>query len=87
MGFPTYGAWPFEKIGLHTSVPLLGRLRGCVHRRVGCGWHLVEGPAGELVAALALLPFELFYWIGFDLPFGHIAGLARTVLVIIAMRG
>ena len=31
-----------------------------------------------------LLPFELFFWIGFALPFGPPLGIARTVLVLLA---
>ncbi len=37
------------------------------------------------VLALVLLPIELVFWIGFALPAGPIIGLARTVLVIIAV--
>ncbi len=32
--------------------------------------------------ALALLPLELVFWIGFALPFGPLLGLARTALVV-----
>lgn len=32
--------------------------------------------------ALALLPIELVFWIGFALPFGPLLGLARTALVV-----
>jgi hypothetical protein len=87
MGYPTYGHGPFEKIGLHTSVLLLaGFLTVCIAELV-VGGILWGGQPAYLWLALALLPFELFFWIGFALPFGHIVGLARTVLVIIAMRG
>lgn len=37
--------------------------------------------------AIALLPFELIFWIGFALPFGPILGAIRTVLVILAING
>jgi hypothetical protein len=37
--------------------------------------------------ALALLPFELIYWIGFALPFGPFLGAIRTALVILALTG
>lgn len=39
------------------------------------------------VAAIVLLPVELVYWIGFALPLGPVLGLARTVLVLLAMGG
>jgi hypothetical protein len=34
--------------------------------------------------ALALLPLELLFWVGFALPLGPVAGLARTVLVLMS---
>ncbi|MCW5874693.1 MAG: hypothetical protein KIS88_08635 [Anaerolineales bacterium] len=86
MGFPTYGGGPFEKIGLHTSVPLLaGFVVVCLAELVVGGMLWAGQPAG-LWLALALLPFELAYWIGFALPFGPIIGVLRTVLVIAAIR-
>lgn len=54
-----------------------------MHRRTSSGRH---GQPANLWLALVLLPFELFFWIGFDLPFGYLVGLARTVLMLIAMR-
>jgi len=36
----------------------------------------------DLVLALALLPVEFVFWIGFALPFGPLLGLARTALVV-----
>jgi hypothetical protein len=38
------------------------------------------------VLALALLPLEAAFWIGFALPFGPLLGLARTALVLAARR-
>jgi hypothetical protein len=85
MGFPTYGHGPFERIGLHTSVPLLaGFLAVCIAELV-VGGILWSGQPTNLWLALALLPFELFYWIGFALPFGPVFGILRTALVIAAM--
>ena len=43
-------------------------------RRGGC--------CGNAGAVLALLPAEFAFWIGFALPLGPVAGLARTVLVL-----
>jgi hypothetical protein len=33
------------------------------------------------VLALALLPLEFAFWVGFALPLGPVAGAARTVLL------
>ncbi len=85
-GFPTYGGGPFERFGLQTSVSLL------VGFVVVCGAELVLGAlllAGwepALWLSIALLPFELAYWIGFALPFGFVFGAARLIVTILALR-
>ena len=83
MGFPTYGGGPFERIGIPTSTPLLlGFLAVCLAEvAVGCLiW--ADAPGAKLVA-LALLPAEFAFWIGFALPFGPPLGIARTILVLL----
>ena len=83
LGFPTYGGGPFEDIGVHTTVPLLaGYLLVCI-AEVGAGWMLWQHRRVGRLLALALLPLELVFWIGFALPFGPVLGLARTVLILI----
>ncbi len=37
--------------------------------------------------ALALLPFEIVFWIGFALPFAPPFGIVRTVLVALVLTG
>lgn len=86
MGFPTYGAGPFEKIGLATSVPLLAGFVAVCLAEVVVGGMLWSGRPAALWLSLALLPFELAYWLGFALPFGPIFGLLRTALVIAALK-
>jgi hypothetical protein len=87
LGFPTYGGGPFERWGIPTSIPLLaGFIAVCVAELV-VGALLWSGLPLDLWLALALLPFELIYWIGFALPFGPILGTIRTVLVIVALTG
>ena len=85
MGFPTYGGGPFERWGIPTSVPLLAGFIAVCAAEVVVGVLLWPGLSIGLWLALALLPFELFYWIGFALPFGLILGAARTVLVIVVL--
>jgi hypothetical protein len=83
LGFPTYGGGPFEDIGLHTSVPLLGAfLIVCIAELV-VGWLLWQRRRAGTMLALALLPAEFVFWIGFALPFGPPAGLTRTALVLV----
>lgn len=83
MGFPTYGKGPFERIGIPTSTPLLvGFVAVCLAEVVLGGMILADAP-GAKVLALALLPVELAFWIGFALPLGPPLGIARTVLVLL----
>ena len=39
-------------------------------------------PAGRTLS-LALLPFELFFWFGFALPFGFVVGAARAAITVV----
>jgi hypothetical protein len=85
MGFPTYGDGPFVAIGLDNSVRLMiGFLVVCL-AEVGIGWLLWQHSWTGAVLSLALLPFELVFWIGFALPFGPLLGIARAGLVVAAL--
>jgi hypothetical protein len=87
MGFPTYGGGPFERWGIQTSIPLLaGFITVCVAELI-VGGLLWAGRSSGLWFALALLPFELVYWIGFALPFGFVFGAIRTGLVAATLLG
>ncbi len=85
MGFPTYGGGPFERWGIPTSVPLLAGFIAVCAAELVVGVLLWSGLSIGLWLALALLPFEMVYWIGFALPYGPIPGAARTVLVIVVL--
>jgi hypothetical protein len=83
LGFPTYGGGPFERIGLPTTIPLMtGFAVVCLAEAV-VGAMIWSDAPGATVAAVALLPFELVFWIGFALPFGPPLGIARVVLVLL----
>jgi len=86
LGFPTYGGGPFERWGLETSVTLLAAFVVVCALEVVVGLLLLAGRPFALWTAVGLLPFEVFFWIGFALPIGPLLGVARTVLVILAMR-
>ena len=83
LGFPTYGAGPFEDIGIKTTVPLLILFLLVCVAELAAGWLLWQRRRAGAVLALALLPAEFAFWIGFALPLGPVAGLARTVLVLL----
>ncbi|MFS8098655.1 hypothetical protein LFM09_16105 [Lentzea alba] len=86
MGFPTYGNGPFEKIGIPTSVPLLAGFAAVCGAEVIAGSLLWRGRRSGSKLALALLPVEAAYWIGFALPLGPVLGAGRTVAVLVALR-
>ena len=78
-GYPTYGGGPFEQLGIPTTIPpLVGFLLVAV-AEVVCGGLLRTRHRAGPVMALALLPVELSFWIGFSLPLRPILGLGRTV--------
>ena len=85
MGFPTYGGGPFERWGIPTSVVLLAGFIAVCAAELVVGALLWSGRPSGLWLALAILPFELVYWIGFALPFGPLMGAIRTVLVVVAL--
>lgn len=83
LGFPTYGGGPFERWGLPSSVPLLAGFVLVCAAEVLLGVMILADVPGARLLALALLPFEIVYWIGFALPLGPPLGLARTVLLLL----
>lgn len=86
LGFPTYGEGPFESIGIPTTVPLLAGFTTVCAAEVVAGSLLWRRRCGGLGLALALLPLESAYWLGFALPFGPLLAATRTVAVLIALR-
>lgn len=81
MGFPTYGNGPFEKIGVHTTTPLLtGFLFVCALECI-VGWGLWSGDKGAAILSMAIIPVEMVFYIGFALPFGPPILLLRVVLL------
>ncbi|MET9631590.1 hypothetical protein ABZX92_29405 [Lentzea sp. NPDC006480] len=86
LGFPTYGDGPFEKIGIPTTVPLIAGFAVVCGAEVVAGTLLWRGHASGKKLALALLPFEIAYWVGFALPAGPVLGAARTVASFVPSR-
>ena len=82
LGFPTYGEGPFEAIGIQTTVLLLVAFLVVCGLEVVTGWLLWRGLRAGAVLAVALLPFEVAFWIGFALPLGPPLGLARAILML-----
>ena len=86
-GFPTYGHGPFERWGIETSVPLLAGFIAVCTAELVVGILMWSHQPNGFWFAIALLSFELIYWIGFALPFGPLLGVIRTALVILALAG
>lgn len=83
MGFPAYGGGPFERHGLHTTMPLLaGFLLVCILEGFA-GWLLWEGQRSGAILALVLLPAGAVYWWGFALPIPPIFAVVRTILIVL----
>ena len=88
LGFPTYGGGPFERAGISTSVPLLLGFVVICAAEVALGVLLLLDWHPALWLSLAVLPFELAFWVGFALPFGFVLGFARVGLTIaVLLRG
>jgi hypothetical protein len=86
MGFPTYGHGPFEKIGVPTTVPLLAGFAAVCGAEVIAGGLLWRRRRAGTKLSLALLPFEVAYWLGFALPAGPVLGVGRTLAVLAARK-
>jgi hypothetical protein len=85
-GYPAYGGGIFERFGIITTVPLLAGVAAVCATECVAGVLLGRGKRAGGILALALLPFELLYWVGFSLPYGPPLGLVRTILVLIGRR-
>lgn len=84
MGFPSYGHGPFEKIGIYTSIPLLfSFLVVCVLQCLA-GQLVWNADKGGALLSLAIIPLEMFFYIGFALPFGPPLVAIRTILILLS---
>jgi hypothetical protein len=84
MGFPIYGADPFEDIGIDTTGPLLTAFALVCAAELVVGRMLWHRRRAGTVLAIALLPLEAAFWIGFALPLPALAGVIRTAMVAMA---
>ena len=82
LGFPTYGGGPFESWGFPTLPMQMAFVVVCAAELVTGGLLWREHPAGRTLS-LTLLPFELFFWFGFALPFGFVLGALRAALTVV----
>ena len=85
LGYPTYGGGPFESWGFPTLPMQMAFVVVCAAELVTGGLLWREHPAGRTMS-LTLLPFELFFWFGFALPFGFVLGALRAALTALRTR-
>ena len=84
MGYPTYGAGPLERLGVHTTIPLVTAfLLVCALEGVA-GYLLWAGHRTGAILSLALLPAGAVFRWGFALPLPPLFALARTVLILLS---
>ena len=83
LGFPTYGEGLFKtRLGLETTTWLLACFLAVCALEIVAGVLLWQGEPASRTFALALLPLEFVFWIGFALPWGPVLGLARTGFIL-----
>ena len=81
MGFPAYGAGPFERHGIPTTIPLIAGFLAVCLLEAGAGWLLWGSHRSGAVLALVLLIPGVAYWWGFALPIPPVFALIRTILI------
>jgi hypothetical protein len=86
MGYPTYGGGPFERVGIHSSVPLLLVFAAVCALEVASGVLLWRGQVSGAVLALLLLGPGAVFWWGFALPYAWPLAAASTVLTVVGWR-
>ncbi|WP_369745190.1 hypothetical protein [Paenarthrobacter sp. AMU7] len=82
--FPMY-AGPWDGLQSWTFVALLMVFLGAVLVASWAAWLAWRGRRSGLALGLALLPVEAVFWIGFDLPFPWLFGVARGLLYALAL--
>ena len=88
--FPMYGGGVFERWPHHVFVVALGLFAALSALELFAGWLLWEGEGWGARMAIALLPIEMIFWVGFAVPIPPIAALVRVVLLVVgwsALRG
>jgi hypothetical protein len=84
LGFPAYGAGPLERLGVHTSIPLVTAFLLVCALEGLAGYLLWGGHRTGAVLALALLPAGAVFWWGFALPIPPLFALVRTILILLS---
>jgi hypothetical protein len=84
--FDMYGGPWSARFGHRTFIGLLTAFLVVALAVAWAAWLLWKGSRVGGVLALALLPVEAVFWIGFALPIPWVLGVARVILVVLAWR-
>jgi len=84
--FPMYGGPWAARVGGGTFAALLGAFFALLAVVAVAAWLLWNGSRTGAVLALALIPAEAVFWLGFALPIPWILALIRVALIAFAWR-
>jgi hypothetical protein len=79
--FRMYGGGFSERFSPETFAILLAVFAGLSVVEAFAGWMLWNGARAGGVLALALLPFEIAFWVGFAVPFPPLFAIVRLGLL------
>ena len=82
-GVRLFGGGVVERLPVDTVAILLGLFVAVCGVQLVAGWLMWNGHRLGAIVMLALLPFEIAFWIGFDLPLPPPAAAVRLVLLVI----
>jgi hypothetical protein len=84
--FESYGGPWSARVSHATFVVLLMTFLAVNLVAALAAWLLWGGSKAGAVIAVALLPVEAVFWVGFALPIPWLLGVARVVLIALAWR-
>jgi hypothetical protein len=84
--FESYGGPWSARVSHTTFVVLLMTFLAVNLVAALAAWLLWDGSRAGAVIAVALLPLEAVFWVGFALPIPWLLGVARVLLIALAWR-
>ena len=84
--FETYGGPWSARLQQRTFIVLLMAFFTVTLVATWAAWLLWNGSKAGAVLALALLPIEAFFWVGFALPIPWLIGVARVAHIALAWK-
>jgi len=79
--FPRYGGGPLDRFSPEVFAVFLGLFAALCALEAYAGWLLWNGePLGARIT-LALLPFDVAFWVAFAVPFPPLIAIARLGLL------